>query len=349
MGKNNDPLVSIIVPIFNEEENIKKNVESLLAQIYSNIEIIFIDDASTDAGLKILNRYDDERINIYLNKENMGTSASRNIGLENAKGKYIMFIDGDDWAEDNLVSILVKLAEKDNLDLVQINHIKEESNKSIPQKHFKVKEDIYEGKDDILENVSAIISNNKGNEYYSLIRSVCGKIYKKSIIDKKGIRFKEDLTISEDMVFNLEYLLNAKKLRYEQRYLIHFKKDKDGILESYIKDIEKESKATIKYVRDLTSTYKKEFNLNRKEKEEINKDFAYFIFERIYLLYKHKINREEENLKTKQKRKQIYNYVLENNYIRYLKKIDKKKLNEKEKEFYKFLKTSILLGKLRLI
>ena len=349
MEKNNDPLVSIIVPIFNEEENIKKNVESLIEQTYSNIEIIFIDDASTDAGLKILNRYDDPRINIYLNKKNIGTSASRNIGLDNAKGKYIMFIDGDDWAEDNLVSILVKLAEKDNLDLVQINHIKEEKNKSIPQKHFKVKEDIYTGKEDILANASAIISNNKGEEYYSLIRSVCGKIYKKSIIDKNNIRFKEDLTISEDMVFNLEYILNSKKIKYEQRYLIHFKKDKDGILESYIEDMEKESKKAIKYVRNLTNMYKTEFSLNKKEKEEINKDFAYFIFERIYLLYKHKVNREEEGLSKKEKRKQIYNYVIENNYIRYIKKIDRKTLNDKEKEFYKFLKTSILLGKLRLI
>lgn len=352
MKEEDSPLVSIIIPMFNEEENIKRNIESILEGSYENIEIIVVDDNSDDEGTKILNRYleIDERVHLIKNEKNKGASYSRNIALDKAKGKYVMFLDADDWAEKDLVSVLVKNALEDNLDIVQINYIKEEDNLSKPNKHFKVKDEIYKGREDVLENIYALISDNKSSEsYFSHIRSVSGKIYKRSIIEKgEKIRFNEDLIISENIFFNLEYFLRCKKIKYVQKYLIHFTKDKFGISSSYIKNIEKDSKESIKYMRKIIKEIKTNFKLNKSEKELLDKYFAYFIYERIYLVYKHNINMDEE-LEEKDKKRQLIEHIKKNNLIRYIKMLDKNKLNEKEQKFLKYIKNAIFLKKFRII
>ena len=351
MEKN--PLVSIIVPVFNEEKNIKKNIESLINQDYDNIEIIIVNDKSTDESIKIANRYIEKNPNIKIlnNEKNKGASYSRNKGLDIAKGKYIIFIDGDDYAEKELISTLVKTAEEEKLDLVQVNYIKEEIDKSVLQKHFKVKKDVYKGKEDILENISALISNNRNSDqFFSLIRSVAGKIFKRNIIEKKEkLRFKEDLVLSENLIFTMEYMLRAKKIKYLEKYLIHFKKDEASLRESYIPKIEKEAKNSIKYMRKLIRETKTELELSKNEKKKIDEDFAYFVFERVFLVYKHKINRVEEGLDEKSKKRNLLEFINKNNLYKYIKKIDRKKLDEEYQKFLKYIKNSVFLRKFRII
>lgn len=97
--------ISVILPVFNSEKCLRKSIESVLNQTYSDIELIIIDDGSTDHSVKVIKQFmvNDSRISLLINKQNMGVSFSRNRGIENATGKYIAFIDADDkWDTDKL-------------------------------------------------------------------------------------------------------------------------------------------------------------------------------------------------------------------------------------------------------
>lgn len=354
MDKKEEDQVSIIIPIYNEEDKIIRNIESVLNSDYENIQIILVNDNSSDNTIKILNRYilEEERIVLINNEKNMGAAFSRNIALDKATGKYVIFLDADDWIEPDFVSTLVQNANKDNLDIVQINYIKEEKDQSIPQKHFKVKKEIYSGKEDILENIKAVISNNKlEDSYFSHIRSISGKIFKRSLIEKKEkIRFKEDLVLSENIFFNLEYMLRAKKIKYIQKYLIHFTKDKSSITNSYIEEekIKKEVKRSIKYMKESIRDVKTIYKLEKKEKATLDEYLSLFIFERIFLVYKHSINLKKD-IEEKDKKRELIKYIESENYIKYIKNINKNKLTDLEKKFLKYIKSSMFLRRFRII
>lgn len=108
-----DQLVSIVMPIYNAENYLKDSLDSLISQKYKNLEIICVDDGSTDNSLRILENYKriDDRIKI-LKQKNQFAGVARNNGLDHANGKYIMFLDSDDIFEKSMISNLVKKAEK---------------------------------------------------------------------------------------------------------------------------------------------------------------------------------------------------------------------------------------------
>ena len=114
MDKENNELISIIVPVYNSQQYLRQCLESLLNQTYKNLQIICIDDGSTDDSLSILNSYKkkDKRIYIY-SKKNEGVSQARNYGLSMAKGKYIMFVDSDDWIDICTCEIVTEFSEYD--------------------------------------------------------------------------------------------------------------------------------------------------------------------------------------------------------------------------------------------
>ena len=113
-------LVSIIVPIYNSEQYLERCINSLIKQTYKNIEIILIDDGSKDSSLSIIEKYakQDCRI-VYISKENSGVSSSRNDGIKIAKGKYISFVDSDDYIESNMIEDMYKALVEQNVDIVR--------------------------------------------------------------------------------------------------------------------------------------------------------------------------------------------------------------------------------------
>ena len=116
---NDEDLISIIVPVYNVEKYLEQCLESLLNQTYKNIEIIVVNDGSTDQSLDILNKYSfkDNRIKLYSQK-NQGISAARNTALEHINGKYIMFVDSDDWIEINTCETALHELKKNDSDIV---------------------------------------------------------------------------------------------------------------------------------------------------------------------------------------------------------------------------------------
>lgn len=114
------PLVSVIIPVYNVENYLKECLDSVLNQTYKNIEVIVINDGSTDKSLHILEDYSSKFNNIkIIDQENSGQSVARNKGLENAKGKYIYFLDSDDYILPDTLKKLIKKLEMNNLDIIR--------------------------------------------------------------------------------------------------------------------------------------------------------------------------------------------------------------------------------------
>lgn len=187
-------LISIIIPVYNSEQYIGKLLDSLLVQSYTNIEIIVVDDGSTDNSKNICKAYNDSRIRVIESK-NGGASAARNIGLKEANGEYIMFMDSDDYTREKMVENYYNAMIKYDVDLVCGN--------TENTKNRQIKEDII------------IKGNDCGKRYVvdfydkAPYNGPWCKIYKKSLILKP---FDTKQLKSNDLVFNLEYLKNISSI-----------------------------------------------------------------------------------------------------------------------------------------
>ena len=193
--KNEDEKVSIIVPIYNAEKYLRKCINSILYQSYSNLEIILVNDGSKDKSEKIVNDYDDNRIKYY-KKPNEGIGKTRNFGLNKATGKYIMFLDSDDYIDLECCKTLVEKMKEDQSDLVVSDYYKDKNGKI---EYFKI--DSFEPSS-LKENPNLLLSINLGP---------CNKLFKRKIIIDNKIKFNEKLKY-EDTPFVCEYLLKAKKI-----------------------------------------------------------------------------------------------------------------------------------------
>ena len=118
-----NPEISIIVPVYNVEKYLKRCIDSILNQSFTNFELILVDDGSTDNSGKIIDEYaiKDERIKV-IHKENGGQGSARNRGLDIAKGNYIGFVDSDDWIHKDMYKCMYKIINEDNTDIVQVGH-----------------------------------------------------------------------------------------------------------------------------------------------------------------------------------------------------------------------------------
>lgn len=207
-----DILVSIIIPIYNVEEYLDKCIISVLSQSYRNIEILLINDGSTDNSKLICEKYKkkDRRISI-INTVNRGVSHARNIGIKCSKGKYLLFIDSDDDIEITYVEKLLISILESNSDL-----------------SFCYSKFIYSEKEKVdlfgLENIKVLTKNIKND--FALLEFVFyriwGILYKADIIKNNNIFFKEFLLIAEDHIFNYEYLKYSKVYNFVDEYLYNY-------------------------------------------------------------------------------------------------------------------------------
>lgn len=194
-------MVSIIVPVHNCKKWLPTCLDSLINQTYSNLEILLINDGSTDGCLDICEEYaeKDRRIRL-LNKENGGVSSARNAGLRYAIGKWIMFVDADDWLEiDTLEKISGEV--NDDFDCYFWDVVRSPDDKRIWKRqylNYAAMEDIY----------CTVISGikEKGYHFNSLVRTVWGKLYRTEIIKMNCLMFDENLYIGEDAIFLIKYL-----------------------------------------------------------------------------------------------------------------------------------------------
>ncbi|SDM78159.1 glycosyltransferase family 2 protein [Bacillus sp. OK048] len=188
------PLVSVIIPVYNTEKYLNKSIPSILDQTYKNIEIIIVNDGSTDrSDEKIKNYiYQDQRV-IYCKQKNRGPSAARNAGIEISSGEFIIFVDADDTVEKEYVEKLVTAAIKFNHDIVSCGY----TEISI---HGNIKlNDFWDEKTDNSKEQFII------NIFQGVGGTLWGKVFKREIILKHNLRMNPEINMCEDMVFVLQY------------------------------------------------------------------------------------------------------------------------------------------------
>ncbi len=205
--------VSVIIPVYNTAEFLKAALDSAIGQTLQDIEIICINDGSTDDSWDILQKYatDDKRI-ILVNKGNEGISLARNCGMDIATGQYIAFLDSDDTMEKNALELLYQKAEKYCLDIVYFNtcvrfvdeYVVEDMRKKI-QYYQRVRD--YHG---VMTGIDLYVMMNRTKEYLS---SVCLQFYGREFLNSFSIRFYERI-IHEDNLFSFQAFLHAKRVGY---------------------------------------------------------------------------------------------------------------------------------------
>lgn len=220
-------MISIITPVNNSQKYLYKYLNNIYKQSYINIEIICIDDGSTDDSLKILQQYTkkDSRIKI-LTQENQGAAAARNLGLSIAKGKYVIFLDSDDYFELDLIEASVAQAEKFNADMVifKADAFDDITGKTSPlnDRISKLKE--YQYKTFCYKDMPEDIFN-------SFLIAPWNKLYRKSFLDKYDFQF-QNVKRTNDLLFTSKTLVTAERIVLLDKVLVHYRTGQTKNLQS---------------------------------------------------------------------------------------------------------------------
>ena len=214
-GKNN-PMVSIIIPIYNQEKYLPYCLDSVLAQTYTNIEIICVDDGSTDSSGAICDSYAAYDSRVYvLHIPNGGVSNARNTGLEAVRGEYIMFVDSDDWVSPSYVQDLLPVADED----------------MVYAGFQRVVGDVVQEKQTLpkcMITCEQLRSNFTGIWGPYPILSSCCSCYRSDIVKQNNIRYDIDIGMSEDELFNLVYLRYCSRIRFSDSCCYYYRIQTSG-------------------------------------------------------------------------------------------------------------------------
>jgi len=227
---NNSPLISVVVPVYNVEKYLHQCVDSLLNQTFRDIEIILVDDGATDSSPTICDEYakEDNRV-IVIHQKNGGLSDARNSGNDVARGKYLTYLDADDWFNINTCELVYAVAEKKQLDLVMWQMIKEYEDKTIIVDGSFGKDIFFEGEDikKLHRRVAGPVADEMQKpQLIDSFLSAWGKLYRLDIIKDNDLKFVDTKIIgSEDILFNFQYFGLISNAFYLHKHLIHYRKD----------------------------------------------------------------------------------------------------------------------------
>lgn len=206
------PIISVVIPVYNKEKYLHRCLGSVVEQtIFTQLEVFVIDDGSTDNSFIIMQEYQQKHSNINIFRQNnAGVSATRNRGISLARGKYIYFIDADDFMEVNMLELLYKKAEQDNSEITvcNLNIYNKNTKKRSPVKTLLQKERIFEKKESIELLTDMVIG-----------WSICNKLYHLEFIRKNNILFAENISSAEDFLFNFNAFLKVNKVLFMDKYL----------------------------------------------------------------------------------------------------------------------------------
>jgi len=195
--------ISIIVPVYNTAEYLEECIRSLIFQTLPEIEILLVDDGSTDNSWEILYRLScgNNRIKLF-KEENAGQGSARNLALDNASGEYILFVDSDDWISVDMGELLLQSLNSVEVDVLCFNYNLVYSGEVV-QKNRITEYGIWTGD----ETLDAFFMGR-------ITGHACNKLYKRSLIELSGIRFSTDKRLYEDLLFTVQILSYAKIVQY---------------------------------------------------------------------------------------------------------------------------------------
>lgn len=224
-------MVSVIVPVLNREKEIKKCLQSIMNQSYKEIEIVVIDNCSTDNTVKIIKELQgiDNRIKLFISKLK-GVSNARNVGLKKSTGDYVMFVDSDDTIDREMISKMMKIAKQNHFDIVKCGYKSIHGSKS---ENFCLKEGIYDFDKDFWSEFFSTYNYNQ----------VCAQLISKKIC--RSVTFNSNVSMAEDYLFNYYLYKKANSIYVMDLPLYNYYYNESGM--NYNKDINK----VIKKIKDI--------------------------------------------------------------------------------------------------
>lgn len=248
--------ISIIIPIYNSEKYLSRCLNSVSKQTYDNLEILCIDDGSTDKSKEICLNYvnDDNRFKL-ISKNNGGVSSSRNVGIKNATGEYITFVDSDDWLEFDAIEKMYNCIKKQKVDIVRANYCIHDGNNrkknNLSEKFINKK---YESKDRTL-----LLTNFFNIEFQGYVWLL---MIKKELLNKINL-FNEKISCCEDNIFYVDLLLNENSIYFLDEITYNYWKNESSITKSF--------KNYQKNLNDIISVY--DIILDKILIKDLNKEF----------------------------------------------------------------------------
>ena len=220
-------LISVIIPVYNSQNTISRCIDSVINSEYQNLEIICVNDGSTDQTASVLSNYEsiDPRVKV-ITQDNSGVSSARNHGIEVCSGNYLIMIDSDDYVSPTIFSLLYSAIQEADMAICNLNTVKKEQ--ILPQQHVHGNS-IIRGNNKIFEEIimPLIVPENPKR---ALLECVGNKLYKKSIIDNYQIKFPECVFRAEDWLFNLQYYKHCESISFITDYLYYYQIDDDSSL-----------------------------------------------------------------------------------------------------------------------
>ena len=216
----NKEKVSIVVPVYNAEKYLKECIDSLIKQDYDNIEIILVDDGSTDNSPQICDEYrkKDERVKV-IHKKNAGVSAARNDGIKKSTGEWVTFVDADDWVEKDYVRYHLKNGVSNNSEIC-LSTFPNKVNKDNKVNNWNRSEDS-------IKTISGVEAA-KMMMYYKIVISSWNKMFKMSFIKNNNILFKENLSYGEGFDFVINSMLKANKVTIGRGKVYNYRVDNEN-------------------------------------------------------------------------------------------------------------------------
>ena len=245
--------LSIIIPIYNSSKYLSECIESVLSQSYENIEVILINDGSTDCSLDISNSYKkrDKRIKI-ISISNNGVSYARNLGINNSTGDYIMFVDSDDIIDSKCVEFLVKDLKENQLNVGKLMKFKNKVKKTKKNRN------------------SFLLEKNSFGELCKLhlLNTPCCKLYSKKTISENNIFFDINMCLGEDLLFNLKYINHIEHIKIKNDFLYFYRiYGNDSLCTRYYSNMED---IQLSLLNEFHNTFSNEKNAEKYEFEFID-------------------------------------------------------------------------------
>ncbi len=239
------PLVSIIVPVYNVEPYLPRCLDSIRRQNWEDIEVWLVDDGSTDGSLRLCRRMEgeDRRFHV-IHKENSGVSDSRNAALERARGKYLQFVDGDDYLPPDSTETLVRAGEVTGADLVIAHFYRVSGERMAQQGHIRERRLVTR------QEFAEEMMKAPANFYYGVLWN---KLYRRTAVEANRLRFQRELNWCEDFLFNLEYIKYTRLVAAVPHPVYYYVKREGSLVDTQVtlrKTVEMK-RTTFAYYKEL--------------------------------------------------------------------------------------------------
>lgn len=216
------PLVTLIVPVYNAQIYLRRCLDSVVRQDFMDMEVLLLNDGSRDESLKICREYEEKDMRFHvIDKENTGVSDTRNMGMRLAVGKYLQFVDSDDWLVEDAVESMVQAAEREDCDFLIADFYRVDKDRYVEKRHIR-RADVMSREEYAME-----MAKEPADFYYGVMWN---KLYRREIIEQYGLACDTSMNWCEDFLFNLSYIRYADRFLALQKPVYYYMKRKGSLV-----------------------------------------------------------------------------------------------------------------------